>query len=92
MGRNYHDDVSPILLKSPCIELFKKDAQYIYEFAKAFQNAKASETLHKIDNDQELKRYMTGFAAEYALEKFLGIEFMDRSFGNSDDYLSLIHI
>lgn len=85
-NRIYEDDVVKTLLKSPSIELVEKDAKFLYNFIKQFQRAKQNEHIHQIDNDQEIKRYMTGFAAELALEKFLGVQIMDTSFGHSDNY------
>jgi len=86
ISRNYEDDVIKTLLKSPVIELNKADAQFLYDFAKKFQKAKEGEHVHRIDNDQEIKRYMSGFAAELAIEKLLGVKIMDTSFGHSDNY------
>lgn len=86
MNRDYKADVYPVLKRSPFIELNRNDALEIYNFVKAFQKAKSSEHLHRIDDDKELKRYMNGFAAEYALERFLGVKFMDRTLCDSAKY------
>lgn len=84
--RNYEDDVVKTLLKSPYIEINEREAAFLYRFAKKFQAAKQGEQIHQIDNDQEIKRYMTGFAAELALERFLGVKILDTTFGHSDNY------
>jgi len=84
--RKYQDDVAPILKNVPVITLSKNDTAFIYDFAKQFQIAKSTEQIHKIDNDQEIKRYMTGFSAELALEKMLGVKILDTTFGKSENY------
>ncbi len=86
LSRDYQADVNKTLLLSPYIDLNERDAAFLYKFAKNFQEAKKDEKIHQIDNDQEIKRYMTGFAAELALEKMLGVRIMDTSFGHSDNY------
>lgn len=86
ISRDYQEDALKVLIRSPYIELNARDAQFLYDFAKKFQAAKANEVIHQIDNDQEIKRYMTGFAAELAVERLLGVSILDTSFGHSDNY------
>jgi len=86
ISRDYQEDALKVLIRSPYIELNARDAQFLYDFAKKFQAAKANEVIHQIDNDQEIKRYMTGFAAELAVERLLGVRILDTSFGHSDNY------
>jgi len=84
--RNYQNDVVPFLNKATVIELTPADVELIREFALQFQKAKSTEHIHQIDNEQEIKRYMTGFSAELALEKMLGVRILDTSLGKSENY------
>jgi hypothetical protein len=84
--RKYQDDVVPFLNKAVVIELTAADVELVREFAKQFQKAKSFEHLHQIDDEQEIKRYMTGFSAELALEKLLGVKILDTSLGKSENY------
>lgn len=84
--RRYQDDVVPFLNNAIVIELTPTDVELVREFAKQFQKAKSSEHLHQIDDEQEIKRYMTGFSAELALEKLLGVKILDTSLGKSENY------
>lgn len=84
--RKYQDDVVPFLNKAVVIELTAADIELVREFAKQFQKAKSFEHLHQIDDEQEIKRYMTGFSAELALEKLLGVKILDTSLGKSENY------
>lgn len=84
--RKYQDDVVPFLNKAVVIELTAADVELVREFAKEFQKAKSFEHLHQIDDEQEIKRYMTGFSAELALEKLLGVKILDTSLGKSENY------
>lgn len=58
----------------------------IYTFAAQKAKAKEDEAHHKIDNDHELKRNVTGLMGEAALEKLLGIPIIDWTIGDSNDY------
>lgn len=84
--RKYQDDVVPFLNKAVVIELTAADIELVRDFAKQFQKAKSFEHLHQIDDEQEIKRYMTGFSAELALEKLLGVKILDTSLGKSENY------
>lgn len=84
--RKYQNDVVPFLNKAVVIELTAADVELVREFAKQFQKAKSFEHLHQIDDEQEIKRYMTGFSAELALEKLLGVKILDTSLGKSENY------
>lgn len=84
--RRYQDDVVPFLNTATVIELTAADVELVREFAKQFQKAKSFEHLHQIDDEQEIKRYMTGFSAELALEKMLGVKILDTTLGKSENY------
>lgn len=84
--RKYQDDVVPFLTNTTVIELTPDDVDLVREFAKRFQKEKSFEHLHQIDNEQEIKRYMTGFSAELALEKMLGVKILDTTLGKSENY------
>lgn len=84
--RRYQDDVVPFLNNATVIELTPADVELVREFAKQFQKAKSFEHIHQIDDEQEIKRYMTGFSAELALEKMLGVKILDTTLGKSENY------
>lgn len=85
-NRKYQDDVEPYLKNAVVIELTPSDIELVRDFAKQFQKAKSTERLHQIDDEQEIKRYMTGFSAELALEKMLGVKILDTTLGKSENY------
>lgn len=58
----------------------------IQKFVKELIRAKTQEFHHKIDNDVEYKRHMTGFVGEAAVESYLGLKIIDWTIGNSDRY------
>jgi hypothetical protein len=84
--RRYQEDVVPFLNNATVIELTTADVELVREFAKQFQKAKSFEHIHQIDDEQEIKRYMTGFSAELALEKMLGVKILDNTLGKSENY------
>jgi hypothetical protein len=84
--RKYEDDVVPFLSKAMIIELSPTDIELVRQFALQFQKAKSTEYIHQIDDEQEIKRYMTGFSAELALEKMLGVRILDTTLGKSENY------
>lgn len=47
---------------------------------------KQKEVVHQLDSAKEFKRWFTGMLGELAVEKFLGVEFSDRTAGNSMNY------
>lgn len=47
---------------------------------------KAEESHHKADGKNEVNRWKNGFLGEMAVEKFLGINFVDLSYGDSNNY------
>lgn len=49
-------------------------------------NAKLSETHHKYDHGSEYKRFYTGLLGEAAMEKYLGINIIDKTVGDSKKY------
>lgn len=48
--------------------------------------AKSEEDHHKVDNNQEIKRFTTGLMGEAALEKLLNLKIIDWTVGNSASY------
>lgn len=58
----------------------------IYVFAEQLAEAKKSEEHHKKDNNQEIKRKITGLMGEAALEKLFGISIIDWTIGDSETY------
>ena len=54
--------------------------------AERIASAKVGEEHHKIDGGSEFKRQYTGLLGEAALEEFFGIDIIDYSVGNSNEY------
>lgn len=53
---------------------------------KALTKLRSQEKAHQVDNQKEIKRNITGQMGELAVEKYLGIQFVDWSVGNSEKY------
>lgn len=58
----------------------------IENFVNDIIGAKEKEAHHIIDSSKELKRFMTGFMGEAALEKLFGIPIIDWTIGDSSYY------
>ncbi len=86
MPYTYQQNVDPYFENFKLIEI--DDATYtkVSDFAVELVKAKAKEPHHKIDNQKEHKRFMTGFLGEAALEKFFGIPVIDWTIGPSNFY------
>lgn len=56
------------------------------EWANQAVGEKKDEKVHKIDDDREEVRWLTGTTGETALEEFLGASFRDETFGESRKY------
>jgi hypothetical protein len=58
----------------------------ISTWAQKYVEAKINETQYKIDPNRMLQRAITGYCGEYAVQEFLGRNFIDWSIGNSEKY------
>lgn len=68
------------------VELTPERYKKVEEFVPKLVEAKKKEKLHQIDGGQEIKRHMTGYLGESALEQLLGIRIVDWSIGDSRNY------
>lgn len=68
------------------ITLSSNDYWKLKLFADRYCPTKILEDGHRIDNNQEYKRCLTGYGGEMAVERLFGIEFIDWSIGHSKDY------
>lgn len=68
------------------IEFTKEELDMVSRDIKKIIYEKQKETVHQLDSDKEFKRWFTGMLGELAVEKFLGVEFSDRTAGNSMNY------
>ena len=63
-----------------------EEIQRASEFAKAIVESKQKENQYKIDGRSIQKRFFTGISSEIAVEKYLGIKFVDYTIGGSKNY------
>lgn len=82
----YQSYVTPYLNRFVSVTISIEKAIRIKSFAKSIIKKKITESHHRIDNHQELKRWYTGFSGEAALEQLLGVEFIDFTIGDSKYY------
>ncbi len=71
---------------SPKIFISNEERSNVMDFVRKFKSAKRQEKNHRIDDDQQFQRFLNGFLGEYALEKFLGVQFRDDTVGQSSKY------
>lgn len=60
--------------------------QEIKELAEKIVSVKNTESHHKVDHNQEIKRFTTGLMGEAAVEMLLGIKIIDWTIGDSAGY------
>ena len=70
----------------PVVTLTKEEIQRASDFAQAVVESKQKEEQYKIDGRSIQKRFFTGISSEIAVEKYLGIKFVDYSIGGSKKY------
>lgn len=68
------------------VEVPKEKRERIKEFVNSVIAQKRQEEHHKIDCNNEYKRFYTGTLGEAAIEELLGVELIDWSVGNSNVY------
>lgn len=68
------------------VDILAEEAQKVKTFAKQVVEMKQSESHHIIDGSKQIERFFTGTLGEVALEKILGVRFVDWSVGDSKDY------
>ena len=77
--RQYSNNFIPVFIE-------KEDYYKIEDFVRRLVPVKKRENHHKNDFEQEYKRHMTGYLGEFAVGKVLGMDIIDWSIGNSNDY------
>ena len=84
--RSFVDEVVKCKENMVYIKLMPEDLEMIDRFTSEVILRKATESHHIIDSGQEYKRFYTGTMGERAIEKQLGVSFIDWSVGNSSTY------
>lgn len=82
----YSDKVSRYRYRFIPVVIPDEKVDKVKKFANDLVQEKLKEKVHQIDGDQEIKRHITGFMGEAALEELLGIDIIDYSIGYSKDY------
>lgn len=85
----FEKNVSPYLDTYPRVIFTEKELKrcQTFAFVKAAMKKNSGEKCHQVDGGQEYKRNYTGILGELAIEKFLGIQFIDWTVGpNSAKY------
>ena len=68
------------------IDITKEDMDKVISFSKEMEEKKPDEPNYKTDNKNIFQRNLSGKLGEIAIEKYLGIQFVDFSIGESKDY------
>ena len=84
--RRYVVPYAPNINSNRRIIIPEYKVEKVRALAEKIASAKVSEEHHKIDGTSEFKRQYTGLLGEAALEEFFGIDIIDYSVGNSNDY------
>lgn len=79
-------EILDYIAQSPKIFISNEERSNVMDFVRKFKSAKRQEKNHRIDDDQQFQRFLNGFLGEYALEKFLGVQFRDETVGVSSKY------
>lgn len=81
-------EIDPYLSVWPSITLTNEEVEKIEKWAneKAKVKLSSGEKSHLIDGEKEVKRNITGQSGEVAVEKFLGIPFVDWNIGPSKNF------
>ncbi len=58
----------------------------ICDFARELSSSKLKESHHQIDDNNEVRRHITGLLGEAAVEKLFGIDIIEWSIGDSEKY------
>jgi hypothetical protein len=82
----YQEYVEPYLNNFKQVFIEEEQLNRIQDFVVKLIDKKNTEQHHQIDNNQEKKRWTTGFCGEAALEKYLGVKYIDYSIGDSSEY------
>lgn len=68
------------------IDITEEDIKKVIDFSEEMEKAKPGEAGYKTDNKNIAGRNISGKIGELALEKYLGVPFVDFSIGKSKDY------
>jgi len=82
----YNQLVTPFVEGKPRIVVGDDMIARIHKLVQAIIERKKGEAHHKIDYNNEYKRFYTGLLGEAALEQFLGIKIIDWSVGDSSAF------
>ena len=83
---NYEECVDAYFDNFEVITLEKDAVAKISDWAQKYIEAKINETQYKIDPNRMLQRAITGYCGEYAVQQFLGTDFIDWTIGDSEKY------
>lgn len=84
--KNFDNIVEPLIKDFIPCKVSQNTVDKIKVLVDSIIEKKKNEQHHIIDGDAEKKRWMTGFGGEAALEEFLGLDIIDWSVGNSEEY------
>lgn len=86
MDYSYKDFAAPYIEKALKVEIDKSYQDRILAFVKKLIQKKLQEKHHLKDNNQETKRFSTGYLGEAALEKLFDLKIIDWTIGDSSLY------
>ena len=86
MDYSFEDCITPIIETAVKIEIEEAFQKRIMAFVEELIKVKKKEDHHKKDNQQEVKRFSTGYLGEAALEKLFSLPIIDWTIGNSSTY------
>lgn len=82
----FENEISGIIESAPVVEIDETYYSRIIAFVEKITQVKVTEAHHRVDNLKESKRFSTGFLGEAALEKYLSVNIIDWTIGNSNKY------
>lgn len=82
----YKRTIVPYAENKPRITIDDDKISEINNLVNEIVKAKLSEAHHKCDHGSEYKRFYTGLLGEAAMEKYFGIDIIDKTVGDSKKY------
>ena len=86
INKGYKYLIEPHLKYKPIVKLDDIDIKRVREFSEIIVKAKQQEAQYEIDGLSIQKRFFGGICSEVAIEKYLGIQFVDYTIGGSRNY------
>ena len=77
ISKGYKYFIEPHLKYKPIVKLDEIDIKRVREFSEIIVKAKQEEAQYEIDGLSIQKRFFGGICSEVAIEKYLGIQFVD---------------